>query len=312
MPEIDVRPFFVAGFAVKAIKTWPTHDGGGYHYRLLHHGKPVALVRNDGWGGETDIDWIGLRRDGTPQLSPDATPREAAALARAAQRAMVARDTLESMTATIPPLTYEGRTLTVDVGWIAEEILSHEQLRRHCRRQTCLRLPEHDPNTYSSVNARWGDEVRAWVQAHHPDAVVLNEWIDEPVAVPPHRYVYHSPREDRAEHNGESCRLVAVLTEGCDEPMLLVALESGTTFAGRPWDLHADDDSGWAWTEEGFAAWISGWGWHHDGRRWTCDIQQPEPEPEPAPRLVTDGVLDLDTLLSCVLGRAAVAATSEA
>ena len=40
---------------IKGLKTWATHDGGGYQFTLYEAGKKVLFVHNDGNGGCLDL-----------------------------------------------------------------------------------------------------------------------------------------------------------------------------------------------------------------------------------------------------------------
>lgn len=44
-------------YTINALKTWDTHDGGGYQGNLLRDGKVVGRFHNDGNGGCTIIDF---------------------------------------------------------------------------------------------------------------------------------------------------------------------------------------------------------------------------------------------------------------
>jgi hypothetical protein len=41
---------------IKGLKTWATHDGGGYQFSLYEAGKKVLFVHNDGNGGCLDLE----------------------------------------------------------------------------------------------------------------------------------------------------------------------------------------------------------------------------------------------------------------
>jgi hypothetical protein len=41
---------------IKGLKTWATHDGGGYQFNLYEAGKKVLFVHNDGNGGCIDLE----------------------------------------------------------------------------------------------------------------------------------------------------------------------------------------------------------------------------------------------------------------
>jgi hypothetical protein len=42
--------------SIKGLKTWATHDGGGYQFNLYEDGKKVLFVHNDGNGGCLDLE----------------------------------------------------------------------------------------------------------------------------------------------------------------------------------------------------------------------------------------------------------------
>ena len=44
-------------YAVKAVKTFHGHDGHGWECKLYRDGKSVAVVVEDGWGGEIQFHW---------------------------------------------------------------------------------------------------------------------------------------------------------------------------------------------------------------------------------------------------------------
>lgn len=44
-------------YSINALKTWDTHDGGGYQGNLLRDGKVVGRFHNDGNGGCTLVEF---------------------------------------------------------------------------------------------------------------------------------------------------------------------------------------------------------------------------------------------------------------
>lgn len=185
--QVDPRPFFAAGFAVKAIKTWPSHDGGGFQYRLYDGRNAVALVRNGGNGGPTDIDWIGLRPDGSPSKPPlGASVTEANAIARAAEISIAAKAKLDALIALLPPIesSYGGPALTIDAEWMGSTLLNHAELLNACKRKTCFRRPSDDESIYVSINQKYSPAAQQWIDRNHPGSIVLNTWVNEVVPVP--------------------------------------------------------------------------------------------------------------------------------
>jgi hypothetical protein len=45
-------------FTIKNLKTWSTHDGGGYQFSLYLNDKKFAFVHNDGNGGEVEVECL--------------------------------------------------------------------------------------------------------------------------------------------------------------------------------------------------------------------------------------------------------------
>jgi hypothetical protein len=94
---------------IKGLKTWATHDGGGYQFNLYEDGKKVLFVHNDGNGGCLDLQPL----DGGEFLKR-----------------------LNAHCKTLPPrsLDYLGlknETLPVDIEIFLEELLSdYEQAKQ--------------------------------------------------------------------------------------------------------------------------------------------------------------------------------------
>ncbi len=177
---IDPRPFFAAGFAAKAIKQWPSREGGGFQFRLYDGRKPVALVRNDGNGGPTDYDWVGLRWDGAVDIPTGESEVQTAAIRRAAAFSTAAKAKLEGLVALLPRVD----DLKVTVGWIGDVLLRHALLLRDCHRRTCFRRPDDTDVTYATVNKAYSPEVQRWIDAKHPGSLVYNVWVNEAIEVP--------------------------------------------------------------------------------------------------------------------------------
>jgi hypothetical protein len=47
-------------FTIKNLKTWATHDGGGYQFSLYLNDKKFAFVHNDGNGGEVEVECLDI------------------------------------------------------------------------------------------------------------------------------------------------------------------------------------------------------------------------------------------------------------
>lgn len=162
----NMKPLIDAGFHLKGLKKWNTPDGGGYTFTLTHHGKPVANVLNEGTGGATRVEWLGLRWDGSAMPGSDA---KKAALTR--QAATVFDAILKSL----PPFESYGMTLKVDAGILLEELVNYVDLQKLCKSKTAFRLPEDTNGTYRVLKAPFDPNVRAYILSQWPFASILNE-----------------------------------------------------------------------------------------------------------------------------------------
>lgn len=171
---LDINPTVKAGFDLKSLKKWNTHDGGGYQFSLTHLGTVVAEVTNEGHGGEVDIRWAGSY---TPA---DATPAQQKKIAQASNLAFNARTVLDQIVRNTPQIKTEydepgSSGLTVDAGWIMEELVNLAELRKVCAKKTAFRRPQDGTESYMVINAPYDPKVKAYIEKKYPGATILNE-----------------------------------------------------------------------------------------------------------------------------------------
>jgi len=165
---VNVKPLIDNAFGIKSLKKWNAMEGQGYSFTLTHNGKLVAEVLQDGNGGATRVNWVGLRWDGSmiPNQSPADTKK--AGLAQAAKTAF------DAIVRAAPTFESGGMTLTVDADLLLEALLEHLEMQKLCKTKTVFRLPK-DPNRYNVLKAPFDSEVRAYVLKHWPTAIIVNE-----------------------------------------------------------------------------------------------------------------------------------------
>lgn len=171
IPAVPHAALVAAGFDIKGLKTWRSSDGGGYQYTLLHNGKPVATVTNDGNGGPTDIRWVSMTWDGRIGVEFSATPAQVKKATAQYALSKAAKDAIDSLVASLPPYHYQGMDLTVDAGWVAEELVNFAQLRKDLRTKTIFRF---NGSEYQ-IKAVYDTKVAAYIKVKYPTAVILNE-----------------------------------------------------------------------------------------------------------------------------------------
>jgi len=179
-----VRPLLAAGFHLKGLKTWSSSEGGGYQFALTHHGKAVAWVTEHGMGGPIDIEWKGVRWDGSVQPTTSKAETRQAALSKSALEAF------EAVLAATTPIKADPATgipddappLQPDEGWLMSALLEHVELAKLCAKKTAFRLQDDRHGTYRVFSEPYGPSIAAHIRKQHPDAIILNEEIVTTVA----------------------------------------------------------------------------------------------------------------------------------
>lgn len=172
-PAVPPAAIIAAGLDIKGLKTWKSRDGGGYQYTLLHNGKAVATVTNDGNGGPTDIHWMAMTWNGSLEVGFNANATPAQVKKATAQYALskAAKDALDAFVAALPPHHYHGMDLKVDAGWVAEELVNIAETRKSLRSKTLFRVN----GTEYQIKAVYDAKVAAYIKGKYPTAVILNE-----------------------------------------------------------------------------------------------------------------------------------------
>ena len=175
--SVSIKPLIDAGFDLKGLKKWNSRDGGGYQFSLVFNTKTVAEVTNDGNGGEVRIDFLSLRWDGSVWVRPDATPAQRKKEEAQGALSAVAKAKLDEIVKATPPVDSQwgGSPLTVDAGWLMEEMVNHAELEKVCKTKTAFRLPTDGQAQYNILKAPFDASMRAYVLGKWPNAIILNE-----------------------------------------------------------------------------------------------------------------------------------------
>jgi len=176
MSNVDITPVLKAQFEAKSLKKWNTRDGGGYQFNLYHRGKSVAQVTNDGRGGEVEIDWTGVRYDGSLWTPPTLEGRKAATWNRNAKLAQAAKAELDAIVAATPPVDsrFAAEPLKVNVGWLTEELVNVTGILRLIKRGKTVFAEAGVDSEYYTVNEPYGPNMQAWIDQKYPGATVYN------------------------------------------------------------------------------------------------------------------------------------------
>ena len=141
---------------IKKLKTWDTHDGGGYQGELLMDGQRCAYFHNDGNGGP--VDW---------------RPFSADLFAKLQQHVQA-----------LPPLppdpVFHGMVIPMDldifIGGLIDDTLQERQMKRWCRTKTVFRLPGDPEGEYRTIKAPYTEQVKVHLfNKYGGQAQIINE-----------------------------------------------------------------------------------------------------------------------------------------
>lgn len=155
---------FAAGFDLKNYRTSTGMEGEAFSFDLWYTvpgGRPkkVAFVRDDGNGGMVFIDWV---RPDKPESKVSAAVQKA-------------KDKLAEIVTSTPKEESYGMTLTVDEGWLMDDLGTAYDLRRKCRRKTLFCVPENEDAIYTCA-APYSTALCARLRKQHgSDIFIINE-----------------------------------------------------------------------------------------------------------------------------------------
>jgi hydrogenase maturation factor HypF (carbamoyltransferase family) len=137
-------------FSLKSVKTWNTHDGGGYQGQVLLDGKPALAFHNDGNGGGTDI----------TAFSVDLMRK------------------IEAHVKTLGPVPVEGTNETIEnsvemfISFLLDRHEEDKWLKRHCKQKTLFRITGDKENAYRIVKKPYDDKVKQYLTKTYGDQII--------------------------------------------------------------------------------------------------------------------------------------------
>jgi len=162
-------------YTINALKTWDTHDGGGYQGNLLRDGKVVGRFHNDGNGGCTMVEFWKKEKGQVVRNRAE-------------------EEIFEAYVASLPEKewpaewdrTGEAKTYKPDVDtFIAELVEAFESLRnlkRHCAKKTLYLLKGDDSKDgWRTVKHPWCAKVKDYLTKKYGDQIkeIANETIGQ-------------------------------------------------------------------------------------------------------------------------------------
>jgi hypothetical protein len=160
-------------YTIKNLKTWNTHDGGGYSCTLYCDGNKIALVLNEGVGGETQIMTLD---DNSPKVEIDGYyDKEANKQFRHWVTPNYAK--LDAFCKTLPKWDCLGEMIHMDPSLFIEELISQANFDKKVanakKRGTPFKLEGDDKYTFSVLNTLDQKVVINYLEKNHPNKYQL-------------------------------------------------------------------------------------------------------------------------------------------
>lgn len=156
-------------YTIKNLKTWNTHDGGGYSCTLYCDGEKIALVLNEGVGGETQITTLDVN---SPKVEIDGyydeendrhfrywvTPNYAK---------------LDAFCKTLPKWDCLGKMVHIDPSLYIEELISETQYQKKLtnakKKGIVFKLKDYDKYTFGVLNTNSVVMAIKYLETNHKD-----------------------------------------------------------------------------------------------------------------------------------------------
>lgn len=156
-------------YTIKNLKTWNTHDGGGYSCTLYCDGDKIALVLNEGVGGETQIMTLDVN---SPKVEIDGyydeendrqfrhwvTPNYAK---------------LDAFCKTLPKWDCLGKMVHIEPSLYIEELISETQYQKKLtnakKKGIVFKLKDYDKYTFGVLNTNSVVMAIKYLETNHKD-----------------------------------------------------------------------------------------------------------------------------------------------
>ena len=142
-------------YTIKGLKTWNTHDGGGFQVSLYADGKRIAEVTQDGHGGP--LHW---------------------AFKPIAARALAAFGTAHGVSDFLNGNFVKFDTdADIALCQMVEDLQQTRQITRWCKTKVVFRFPKDKEGDYYTIKcAHYTESVRRQVvERYGPDVIIMNK-----------------------------------------------------------------------------------------------------------------------------------------
>lgn len=158
-------------YSINALKTWNTHDGGGYQGNLLRDGKVVGQFHNDGNGGCTMVEFWKKEKGQVVRN------QEEEALFEAHIASLPEQEWPAAFLQPGESKTYKPDT-DMFIAELVEELENLRRLKRACSKKTLFLLKGDDPKEgWRTISHPWCEKVKAHLTQKYGDQIkeIANE-----------------------------------------------------------------------------------------------------------------------------------------
>lgn len=144
-------------YSINALKTWDTHDGGGYQGNLLRDGKIVGSFHNEGNGGDTLIDFF------TKKGKEVVRNREEEKLFNDHVKTLpdVVTDMTDPHDAS-KPFIYKMNG-DAFVAQLVEALVRKKWFKKECAKKVLFRLTTDKPETWRTLNDPYDEKAKKYL-----------------------------------------------------------------------------------------------------------------------------------------------------
>lgn len=153
-------------YTVSALKTWNTHDGGGYQGNLIRDGKRVGTFHDDGHGGSVLLEFL-EKKGGQIVRNKD---EEEAFYAYIKTLPRVGTDMVDPHDDT-KLFIYEMNSDTF-IAELVEDSESIKWFKRHCAKETVFQLKGDPPEKWRTLKMPYNKKAQRYLDEKYGDKVI--------------------------------------------------------------------------------------------------------------------------------------------
>ena len=140
-------------YTLKGLKTWRSHDGGGWQVQLLANGTRIAEVTDEGNGGP--LDWL---------IGPETVDAVAAFGVTHGVKELVTNGHVRCDTDADSAL-----------ATMIDALEAQKQLKRWCKTKVLFTVPGDEVGSFRTIKGAISERIRLHIMSKYPTATIIND-----------------------------------------------------------------------------------------------------------------------------------------